>query len=458
MKISGSSRLGAMVVVLAPFLLMIRSTAGFASTTRHPHPTSRPDTTSSSSGLGMTPFAVKASTLDEQALLTEEEKTVVRVFRSCGPSVAYVTSFASMTPIPGRRRRRSTPQRRDATPAPPSTGTPLGSGSGFVVESDGYVVTNYHVVQRAYELNAAADRVRTMTAGLSWERLFNNNNNSTARTSPPCEVFVRISSDGKYVPATIVGVRPALDVAVLKIKDDPETVLTPVTCGSSANLLVGQRVVAIGNPFGLDQTVTAGVVSALNRRVTGVAGNEIPNCVQTDAAINPGNSGGPLLNSRGELVGVNTMIISTSGSNAGIGFAIPADAMKRATDDIVASDRRNNGTSKVGRLGVGLASDALTASVWNDSNDSKDKGGVLVVRVDAGSPAADGGLVPFRVRKGVLVERGDVLTAVNGKEIQHGLQEVQEDFRTRTVGEKVTLTVEGGDGVRRVVYVTLGTT
>ena len=181
----------------------------------------------------------------------------------------------------------------------------------------------------------------------------------------------------------------------------------------------------------------------------------------TDAAINPGNSGGPLLNSRGELIGVNTAIITTSGSNAGIGFAIPVDAMSRAANKIVDSDRRKrvktgeNSSMKGGYLGITLASDELTKSIWKTITEDGDKEGVLILTVKSDSPADEGGLIPTKIDKGKIIQRGDIIVAINGNKVVNGLKEVQDDFRTRKTGEKLMLTVEGENGVRRVVYVTL---
>jgi len=436
-------------------------------------------------------FSVKASTLEED--LTQEEATIVRVFRQCGPSVAYVTSVSIPPPTSttarsnsNRSSRRNKRQNQNENKSKSETSpdkTPgarsLGTGSGFVVEDSGYIVTNYHVIQRAYQLNQSLKQIRNNSnASLNSLSLPDTTNtfirNSWNVTSKilgldylnnekytPAQVYVRINSATKYEKAEIVGVKPELDMAVLRItsshNNTSTTTYPSVKVGSSSELLVGQRVVAIGNPFGLDQTVTSGVVSALNREVTGVAGNKIPNCIQTDAAINPGNSGGPLLNSRGELIGVNTAIISTSGSNAGIGFAIPGDAVAKAMRIIIDKDRRERQGSKsnMGYLGVSLASDSMTNAIWRKSGNSTDLNGVLVLGVKSQSPGEEGGLLPLQVENGKVVQTGDVIVAINGKEVTNGIQEVQDDFRTRRNGEKLFLTVEN-DKTRRVVYVTLG--
>lgn len=481
--------------------------------------------TSSSTSSETSDFAVKASVLEEN--LTEEEVTIARVFRQCGPSVAYVTSFYSQpprntAPFPSngstqrgrgqkndkktaqqqqqqkqQKRQKQTQKKNNENPR----GTSLGSGSGFMIESDGgYLVTNYHVIQRAYEINQSFQQIRNLTMttlpqtflspfsstntnildNTSIKSAYTNlvNITSTAlnlgisdQNYTPAQVFVRINSSTKYQGADIVGVKPELDVAVLKIITDPindnsneknggnittaaKLTYPSLQVGSSSNLLVGQRVVAIGNPFGLDQSLSSGVVSALNREVTGVAGNKIQNCIQTDAAINPGNSGGPLLNSRGELIGVNTAIITTSGSNAGIGFAVPADEVMSATNSIIDFDRVKRRSTKRGTLGITLASDQLTQSICNTKNETKTYG-VLVLKVKHGSAGEKGGLTPTKVEDGKLIQRGDVIIAINGNQIKGGVKEVQEDLRKRIQGEQLMLTVENEDGEKRVVYVSL---
>ena len=239
-------------------------------------------------------ISVPAEELEKS--LSEEERTVVGVVRSRGPSVAYVTSI-----LPGSRGsgRRSSSTSANSNLPP---GQSLGTGSGFVVEQDGYLVTNYHVIERAYLVQNRAETIErnrdflvgnvSKVTGLPLELL-----NSTAaarwmklpRDVLP-QVYVRIESTTKYEACRIVDVKPELDIAVLKIVNATTTRYSSVGFGSSSDLLVGQGLVAIGNPFGLDNTVTSGVVSALNRDYRGIAGNVIRNCIQTDAAINPGES------------------------------------------------------------------------------------------------------------------------------------------------------------------------
>jgi S1-C subfamily serine protease len=287
--------------------------------------------------------AVRASELDDSLGLTPEERAVVNVHRVCSKSVVYVTSV--LRPMGGRgvgeRSRRgrvregkeNDKERRERQKLP--RGMALGSGSGFVVDSGGYIVTNYHVIQRAHEANQAVIRYDTFWSGLARNmtkrikdspmggdsKMMDNLkimingtvsaisgrdtllNDTSSSDDLPAQVFVRFGTDGdgvgdasgvsagmaSYRQCEIVDVVKELDVAVLKISDPPPS-LKPLIYGSSSDLLVGQSLLAIGNPFGLDRTITAGLVSALGRSVIGVAGNDIKNCIQTDAAINPGVS------------------------------------------------------------------------------------------------------------------------------------------------------------------------
>ncbi|MEX0963240.1 MAG: trypsin-like peptidase domain-containing protein [Pseudohongiellaceae bacterium] len=229
--------------------------------------------------------AVAAQTPDYSQFKTNDEENNIEIFKSVSPSVVNITnsrlvrSFYALNP----------------------QAVPQGSGTGFVWNEEGYIVTNYHVVQQA-------DRV-TVTL-----------------------------QDGSSYSAEAVGVDPDKDLAVLKI-DARDVELVPVLPGDSSLLEVGRKVIAIGNPFGLDTTMTVGVVSALGREIDSLSRRKIRDVIQTDAAINPGNSGGPLLNSLGQLIGVNTAIYSPSGASSGIGFAIPANTVKRIVPELIAYGR-----------------------------------------------------------------------------------------------------------------------
>jgi len=235
-------------------------------------------------GLLLTATA-SAQTPDYSQFKTNDEDNNIEIFKSVSPSVVNITNSRLV-----RSFYAFNPQE-----------VPQGSGTGFVWNEDGYIVTNYHVVQQA-------DRV-TVTL-----------------------------QDGTSYGATAVGVDPDKDLAVLKI-DAPDSELVAVNPGDSSLLEVGRKVIAIGNPFGLDTTMTVGVVSALGREIDSLSRRKIRDVIQTDAAINPGNSGGPLLNSLGQLIGVNTAIYSPSGASSGIGFAIPVNIVKRIVPELIAYGR-----------------------------------------------------------------------------------------------------------------------
>ena len=241
-------------------------------------------------------------------------------------------------------------------------------------------------------------------------------------------------SDNRTYPAKLVGVFPDRDLAVLRI-DVPadKDKLQPIIVGESANLLVGQKVYAIGNPFGLDQSLTTGIVSALEREIESVTRRAIRGMIQTDAAINPGNSGGPLLDSAGRLIGVNTAIFSPSGANAGIGFAIPVDEVNRVVPRLIRDGRFVRPT-----LGVEVAPASVGKPLGLPD-------GVVVVGVVPGSPAAAAGIRPFtRGPDGALVV-GDVITAVDGQKVK-SLDNLLEALERRQPGDVVKLGLWRGGG------------
>jgi len=243
------------------------------------------------------PAAAHASdTQDYPTFSTNDEQNNMEVFRHASPSVVYITS--------SRLVRRSF-----FTLNPEEI--PQGSGSGFIWDEQGYVVTNFHVIQNASRLTVTLQ-------------------------------------DGTAHEARVVGVAPDQDLAVLHI-DAPDAELHPITAGDSSQLEVGRKVIAIGNPFGLDATMTVGVVSALGREINSITRRRIRDVIQTDAAINPGNSGGPLLNSLGQLVGVNTAIYSPTGASTGIGFAIPVNTVKSIVPELI-----EHGRVQTPALGVAL--------------------------------------------------------------------------------------------------------
>ena len=319
--------------------------------------------------------------------LAQIEQTTIEIFQRASPSVVHITTLVTA----------AGPFSLDVQQIP------QGSGSGFVWDEDGHVVTNFHVIR-----DASAAMV-VLADGSSWR-------------------------------GRLVGSYPAKDIAVLVI-DAPANLLQPIAVGSSSDLLVGQMTLAIGNPFGLDQTLTAGVVSALDREIASIPGRVIRNVIQTDAAINPGNSGGPLLDSAGRLIGVNSSILSPSGAFAGIGFAIPVDEVRRIVTQLI-----RHGTIVRPSLGVALAPDQLTERLG--------LAGVLVMRVDPGGPAARAGLRPTRRDLLGNIHLGDLIVAIDDEELAS-----TEDFfaalEQREPGDDVTLTVVR-DGEPTQVPLTLG--
>jgi S1-C subfamily serine protease len=275
---------------------------------------------------------------------------------------------------------------------------PQGSGTGFVWNKQGHIVTNYHVV---YGANS---------------------------------VTVTLADRTEY-KATLIGADPDHDVAVLQIRA-VEEVLSPLTVGSSQDLRVGQKVLAIGNPFGLDHTLTTGVVSALGRTIKSLSNRTIEGVIQTDAAINPGNSGGPLLDSAGRLIGVNTQIVSPSGAFAGIGFAVPVDTVNRIVPELI-----KYGILIRPGLGVSLVPDAM-AKRWGIK-------GLIIGKVSRGSGAEKAGLKGARETVDGRVELGDIITAVEGKPVGT-LDELMGVMEHHKVNDQVTVELLRGTHQERV--------
>jgi S1-C subfamily serine protease len=282
---------------------------------------------------------------------------------------------------------------------------PRGNGSGFFWDDAGHVVTNFHVIQGA------------------------------------SEATVRLA-DGRDYKASLVGVSPAHDIAVLRIGVGFQRP-PPVPVGTSADLKVGQKVFAIGNPFGLDWTLTTGIVSALDRSLQREDGTIIDHLVQTDAAINPGNSGGPLLDSAGRLVGITTAIFSTSGSSAGVGFAVPVDTVNRVVPQLIRDGRYI-------RPALGAEFDE---GVNRQLVQMLGIAGAHVLAVQPDSVAAQAGLVSARLTGGGRVVPGDVIVAVDDRPVA-GVGELLGRLDDYKVGDTVRLTVRR-DGREREVPVTL---
>jgi len=266
---------------------------------------------------------------------------------------------------------------------------PRGSGSGFVWDKKGHIITNYHVIQ-------GADKATVTFA------------------------------DQTTYPATLVGAAPEKDLAVLLIDID-KSKLQPIPVGDSDHLRVGQSVFAIGNPFGLDQTLTTGIISALGREIESVGKVPIRDVIQTDAAINPGNSGGPLLDSQGKLIGVNTAIFSPSGAYAGVGFSIPSHVVDWAVPDLIKYGKINRPT-----LGVEFASAQVMRRMGME--------GILILEVLEGGPAEKSGLQPTRRKRNGSIVLGDVVTSINGEKVTNRgeLILILEKYKS---GDRVTLSI-----------------
>jgi S1-C subfamily serine protease len=314
--------------------------------------------------------------------LDADERNHIDVFKRVSPSVVNITSLALQ---------------RDLFSLNVSQ-VPTGTGTGFVWDEAGHIVTNFHVIQEA---NAAR---------------------------------VTLADQTSY-RAELVGA-PDRDIAVLRI-EAPRDKLPAIQVGASRDLQVGQKVYAIGNPFGLDQTLTTGIVSALNREIESVTRRTIKGAIQTDAAINPGNSGGPLLDSAGRLIGVNTAIYSPSGASSGIGFAIPVDEVNRVVPRLIRDGR-------IVRPSLGIS--AGTRQVAEALKLPK---GVALLRVSPGGPAQRAGLQAFtRTREGGI-EAGDVITAVNGEPVTD-FDDLLNELERFQSGDTVTLSVWRAGRTRQV--------
>jgi len=308
--------------------------------------------------------------------LLEDERNSIDIFEKVSPSVVFITSKAVQWDLFSLNVFE----------------IPQGSGSGFIWDEQGHIVTNYHVIQNADNISV------TLASGKSYD-------------------------------ASVVGVAPSKDLAVVRIKARNEK-LRPVTCGTIDDLKVGRKVLAIGNPFGLDQTLTVGIVSALGRQIKSVTGRSIHDVIQTDAAINPGNSGGPLLDSRGLLIGVNTAIMTPSGASAGIGFAVPVTTVRKVVPELIAH-------GKVIRpgLGVQLLSDAMAKNYGIE--------GVIVGAVYAGSAADRAGIKGLTRGSFGRYVLGDIIIGINGKKVTTG-DEMSYELEKYKVGETITVNILRG--------------
>jgi S1-C subfamily serine protease len=317
------------------------------------------------------------------AQLSEDERNTIDVVEATKTSVVFVTNI--------QRVRDFYFSEQEVT---------RGSGSGFVWDNRGHIVTNYHVIEDG-------------------------------------DIFNITLPNQEQRQAKLIGKESNKDIAVLQILGDLSGI-QPLKIGSSGNLLVGQKVVAIGNPFGFDHTVTTGIVSALGRNIVGAGGVTIRDMIQTDASINPGNSGGPLLDSSGELVGMNTMIVSPSGAYAGIGFAVPVDTIKKVVPEII-----EYGTVIRPGLGISFLPDRYARRLGVE--------GVVILEVTEGSPADRAGLKGIaRNRNGRLYIQ-DVIVAIDDVRIK-SYDDYYNALDNFKIGQRVTLTVMRDDKTRKVPF------
>ena len=352
-----------------------------------------------------TPVPATPTTAPPQVpAMTEEpanalEGQVVAVYESAGPAVVNISTIVIaydffMRPVPQEG----------------------GTGSGFVYDAEGHIVTNYHVVENAEELSVTL-------------------------------------ADGEVYPAEIVGVDPSNDLAVVRI--DVENLPQPVALGDSDGLRVGEFVVAIGNPFGLERTLTVGVISSLGRVIQSPDGRFIGEAIQTDAAINPGNSGGPLLDLEGRVIGVNSQIISPSRASAGIGFAVPVNTVKRVVPQLIAQGRYAH--PWLGVQPLGLTPERAQAFREAGMDVPVDEG-LLMIEVIPGGPADRAGIRGgdriVQLGNVQLPLGGDIVTAINGEAVDD-LQELTVYLETQTqVGDTVEVTIFRG-GAEQSMPVTL---
>jgi S1-C subfamily serine protease len=312
----------------------------------------------------------------------EDERNTISVFRTAAQSTVFVTQTRVVEDYFAGTLQE----------------VPAGSGSGFVWDDQGTIVTNFHVVEGA----------RSVTVTFH---------------------------DQQTVEAKVVGLEPRKDIAVLKV-EAPAKLLVPIHVAKGGQLEVGQKAIAIGNPFGLDHTLTTGVISAIGRQVQGAGGVSIRDMIQTDAAINPGNSGGPLLDSSGQLIGMNTMIYSKSGASAGIGFAVPVSTISRIVPQILKTGRAE-------QVGIGVGVDPMQKLERRLGLE-----GVIVLHVPQGSAAAAAGLRGLtRTRRGIAL--GDVIVGVDGVRVVH-FDDLYTVLDSHKPEETVKLTVMRGDATATV--------
>ncbi len=334
-----------------------------------------------------TPIFAASTSIEGQLSdgFTAEEKNTISIYKKNDGSVVNITGIKLARTF------------WDYSPVE----VPAGTGSGFVWDTNGHIVTNFHVV---------------------------SDNDS---------FIVTFHHDQKQYKATIVGVVPEKDIAVLKIIDPPKA-MQPIEPGSSADLLVGQKAVAIGNPFGMDNTLTTGIVSALGRKIEGIGGVKIHGMIQTDASINPGNSGGPLLNSSGQLIGMNTVIFSQSGTSSGVGFAVPVDTIKRVVPQLI-----KNGKVTGPGLGIVLLPDEI-------KNRFNVREGIIIANfIDKHGPLYKAGLRGITRDHYGRIYLGDIILAIDGKKT-NSYDDIYNILENYKIGDEIELTYKNENEIKKI--------
>ena len=331
-----------LVIAIGSALFAAAAVAGFQQLSTHFQP------------FGSASISTPAN-ISEPSLATDEQNNI-EVYRATSPGVVYIQSTTMVTDFFGMFSR------------------PVeGAGSGSIIDEQGDILTNFHVVANAEKL--------TVSFG-----------------------------SGKNYPAKVIGKDPDTDLAVIRLLDTPKESMTIVPLGDSDKLIVGQKVLAIGNPFGLDRTLTTGVISGLQRPIRAQNGRQIEGAIQTDASINPGNSGGPLLDSHGRMIGINSQIESPTGASAGVGFAIPVNIAKRVVPQLV-----RNGEVRRPKLGI---SPRDVAPLVNQVRMPVSEG-VLIVQVQPGSGAANAGLRGVVQTEEGDIELGDIIVGIDGDKVSN---------------------------------------
>ncbi len=322
--------------------------------------------------------------LNLQAALLDTEKTLIEIYKKSSPSVVNVTNIQTVGhPFFGLMEK-----------------IPAGQGSGFVWDDKGHIVTNYHVVEGGEDFQ------------------------------------VSFYHDKETYKARVVGVAPRKDIAVLKVEKVPKTIF-PISKGNSKDLQVGQYAIAIGNPFGLDHSMSKGIISALGRKIEGIGQVTIDNMIQTDAAINQGNSGGPLINTSGELIGMNTMIYSPTGTNAGLGFAVPADTINQIVPQLI-----DFGKIIRPSLGVNLLDEHVKRRFFGEK-------GVAVLEVVSGSPADKAGMQGLKQGRRGRVYKGDLILRIDSKEV-NSYDDIYHALEKYKVGDEVVVTIKREDKIKNL--------